>query len=167
MSIWTEYNNRTPAGVAGGLYDLTDHAVDSFRIDAADGKVKFGMGVVMGTTPGTDVTVPADASTLDKFVGIVMNGGANEMDVKGVIVVRNSSTQSVMRHGRVWARLAAEAEPAYGDQVHLITGGADAGCFSTTGGIAINARFITTAQNGIAAIELYNQLNAAPAASGN
>ena len=101
MSIWTEYNNRTPAGVAGGLYDLTDHAVDSFRIDAADGKVKFGMGVVMGTTPGTDVTVPADASTLDKFVGIVMNGGANEMDVKGVIVVRNSSTQSVMRHGRV------------------------------------------------------------------
>ena len=96
-----------------------------------------------------------------------MNGGANEMDVKGVIVVRNSSTQSVMRHGRVWARLAAEAEPAYGDQVHLITSGADAGCFSTTGGIAINARFITTAQNGIAAIELYNQLNAAPAASGN
>ena len=167
MSIWTEYNNRSPAGVAGGLYDLTDHAVDSFRIDAADGKVKFGMGVVMGTTPGTDVTVPADASTLDKFVGIVMNGGANEMDVKGVIVVRNSSTQSVMRHGRVWARLAAEAEPAYGDQVRLITSGADAGCFSTTGGIAINARFITTAQNGIAAIELYNQLNAAPAASGN
>ena len=167
MSIWTEYNNKTPAGVAGGLYDLTDHAVDSFRIDAADGKVKFGMGVVMGTTPGTDVTVPADASTLDKFVGIVLNGGANEMDVKGVIVVRNSSTQSVMRHGRVWARLAAEAEPAYGDQVHLITSGADAGCFSTTGGIAINARFITTAQNGIAAIELYNQLNAAPAASGN
>ena len=167
MSIWTEYNNRTPAGVAGGLYDLTDHAVDSFRIDAADGKVKFGMGVVMGTTPGTAVTVPADASTLDKFVGIVMNGGANEMDVKGVIVVRNSSTQSVMRHGRVWARLAAEAEPAYGDQVHLITSGADAGCFSTTGGIAINARFSTTAQNGIAAIELYNQLNAAPAASGN
>ena len=167
MSIWTEYNNRTPAGVAGGLYDLTDHAVDSFRIDAADGKVKFGMGVVMGTTPGTDVTVPADASTLDKFVGIVMNGGANEMDVKVVIVVRNSSTQSVMRHGRVWAPLAAEAEPAYGDQVHLITSGADAGCFSTTGGIAINARFITTAQNGIAAIELYNQLNAAPAASGN
>lgn len=56
---------------------------------------------------------------------------------------------------------------SYGDQVHLITSGDDAGCFGTTGGIAINARFITTAQNGIAAIELYNQLNAAPAASGN
>ena len=167
MSIWTEYNNRTPAGVAGGLYDLTDHAVDSFRIDAADGKVKFGMGVVVGATPGADVTIPADTSTLDKFVGVVMNGGSNEMDMNGVIVVRNSSTQSIMRHGRVWARLAAEAEPAYGDQVHLITSGDDAGCFGTTGGIAINARFITTAQNGIAAIELYNQLNAAPAASGN
>ena len=167
MSIWTEYNNRTPAGVAGGLYDLTDHAVDSFRIDAADGKVKFGMGVVAGTTPGTDVTIPTAASTLDKFLGVVMNGGSNEMDMNGVIVVRKSSTQSVMRHGRVGARRAAEAEPAYGDQVHLITSGDDAGCFGTTGGIAINARFITTAQNGIAAIELYNQLNAAPAASGN
>lgn len=167
MSIWTEYNNRTPAGVAGGLYDLTDHAVDSFRIDAADGKVKFGMGVVVGTIPGTDVTVPAAASTLDKFVGIVMNGGSNEMDMKGVIVVRDSSTQSVMRHGRVWARLSSEAEPSYGDQVHLITSGDDAGCFGTTGGIAINARFITAAQNGIAAIELYNQFGAAPVASGN
>ncbi len=163
MSIWTEYNNRTPAGVAGGLYDLTAHVVDSFRIDAADGKVKCGMGVVHGTNPGSDVTVPAEASTIDKFVGVVMNGGNNEMDMEGHIVIRNSSQQSVMRSGRVWVRLAADAEPSYGDQAHLILSGSDAGCFGTTGGLAVNARFITTAQNGIAVIELYNQLNAAPA----
>lgn len=162
MSIWTEYNNRTPAGVAGGLYDLTAHVVDSFRIDAADGEVKCGMGVVHGTVPGSDVTVPSAASTIDKFVGVIMNGGNNEMDMKGQIVIRNNSQQSIMRSGRVWVRLAADAEPAYGDQAHLILSGDDAGCFGATGGLAINARFITMAQNGIAVIELYNQLNAAP-----
>ncbi len=25
MSMWTNYTQSTPAGVAGGLYDLTDH----------------------------------------------------------------------------------------------------------------------------------------------
>ena len=164
MSIWSDYSSRTPSGVAGGLYDPAAHTVDSFRIEAADGAVKCGMGVVYGTTPGTDVSPPAAASTLDKFAGVVMNGGSSEMDMSGNIVIRGGSTQSVMRYGRVWVRLAANAEPAYGDQAHLILTGADAGCFGTTGGLAINARFLTTAQNGIAAVELYNQLNAVSAA---
>ena len=161
MSIWTEYNNRTPAGVAGGLYDLTAHVVDSFRIDAADGKVKCGMGVVHGTNPGSDVTVPAATSTIDKFVGVVMNGGSNEMDMNGKIVIRKDSQQSVMRSGRIWVRLASDAEPSCGDQAHLILSGNDLGCFSTTGGMAVNARFVTKAQNGIAVIELYNQIGGA------
>ena len=161
MSIWTDYSSRTPAGVAGGLYDLTDHVVDSLRINAEDGKVKCGMGVVQGTTPGTDVALPTEDSAISKFEGVVMNGGSNEMDMNGNIVIRSSSTQSVMRSGRVWVRLAKEAEPAYGDQAHLVTSGDDAGCFSTTGGLAVNARFLTTAQNGIAVIELYSQLSAA------
>ena len=156
MSIWTDYSSRTPSGVAGGLYDLTYHAVDSFRINAADGKVKCGMGVVHGPTPGSDVDLPAAGSTLDKFAGVVMNGGSNEMDMEGNIVLRNSSTQSVMRHGRVWVRLEADAEPTYGDQAHLILTGDDAGCFGTSGGLAINARFLTAAHNGIAAFVLFN-----------
>lgn len=164
MSIWSDYSSRTPSGVAGGLYDPAAHTVDSFRIDAADGAVKCGMGVVYGTTPGTDVSPPAAASTLDKFAGVVMNGGSSEMDMNGNIVIRKGSTQSVMRSGRVWVRLAADAEPAYGDQAHLILTGADAGCFGTAGGLAVNARFLTPAQNGIAAVELYNQLNAVSAA---
>ena len=36
MSIWTEYNNRTPAGVAGGLYDLTDHAELDLSVRSVD-----------------------------------------------------------------------------------------------------------------------------------
>ncbi len=159
MSMWNEYNNRTPAGVAGGLYDLTDHVVDSFRIDAPDGKLKCGMGVVQGTNPATDVTLPATGATLNTFAGVLMNGGSNEMDMENNLIIRNSSSQSIMRSGRVWGRLATGAEPAYGEQVHLILDGDDVGCFGNAGGLAINARFLTTAQNGIAVIELYNQLS--------
>ena len=142
---------------------MTDHVVDSFRIGADDGKIKCGMGVVHGTVPGTDVALPTASSTIDKFAGIVMSGGSNEMDMNGNVIIRSSSSQSVMRSGRVWVRLAAGAEPAYGQQAHLIIAGDDAGCFGITGGVAVNASFLTTAQNGIAAVELYNQLNAAPA----
>lgn len=44
MSMWTNYTQSMPAGVAGGLYDLTEHVVDS-RMNEAAG-LKFGMGVV-------------------------------------------------------------------------------------------------------------------------
>lgn len=46
MSMWTNYTQSTPAGVAGGLYDLTDHVVDS-RMNEAAG-LKFGMGGCSG-----------------------------------------------------------------------------------------------------------------------
>lgn len=56
----TSYNYTTPKGVAGGLYDLAPYQVDS-RVngEATPGVLKFGMGVVQGTTPGTNVVRPA------------------------------------------------------------------------------------------------------------
>ena len=70
MSMWTNYTQSTPAGVAGGLYDLTDHVVDS-RMNEAAG-LKFGMGVVQGKTAGKTVKLPATGATIDKFEGIIM-----------------------------------------------------------------------------------------------
>lgn len=35
MSMWTNYTQSMPAGVAGGLYDLTEHVVDSRMNEAA------------------------------------------------------------------------------------------------------------------------------------
>lgn len=157
MSIWTDYSGRTPEGVAGGLYDLTGHVVDSLCLE---GTVKCGMGVVFGSAPGDNAALPAAGAAIDKFAGIVLNGGTNEMDMNGDVVLPDGSTQSVMRSGRAWVRLAADAEPAYGDRVFLVAEGADAGCFSNTGALALNARFITKARNGIAAVELYPQLGA-------
>ena len=45
MSMWTNYTQSTPAGVAGGLYDLTDHVVDS-RMNEAAG-LKFGSNLLL------------------------------------------------------------------------------------------------------------------------
>lgn len=70
MSMWTNYTQSMPAGVAGGLYDLTEHVVDS-RMNEAAG-LKFGMGVVQGETAGKTVKLPATGATIDKFEGINM-----------------------------------------------------------------------------------------------
>ena len=52
-------------------------------------------------------------------------------------------------------RLAAAAKPKYGDDLHLIVSGDDAGCFGTTGGITVPGRFIGPASNGLAPVELF------------
>lgn len=78
------------------------------------------------------------------------------------LYVLNNQTVGVMRRGRVWVRLATGAAPAYGDALHMIVEGDEAGCFAKEGGIAIPGRFIGAASNGVAPVELYG----VPAASG-
>lgn len=170
MSVWTEYSQQTPKGTAGSLYDLTVHAVDSFRNEEDDGVLLPGVGVVHGTIPGTTVALPAADSTADKFLGVVMFGGSNELDMKNNLIIPNGYQVSVMRYGRVWIKLAADVEASYGDPVYLVTDGDDKGCFDVSdesGGIQINARIVETSSNGLAAIELYNQMHVAPAATGD
>jgi hypothetical protein len=60
-----------------------------------------------------------------------------------------------MRRGRIWVVLDADAEPEYGDAVHMVVMGDKAGCFSTEGGVTIAGRFIGSAQDGLAPVELF------------
>lgn len=169
MSLWTEYSQQTPKGTAGSLFDLTAHTVDSFRNQEADGVLLPGVGVVHGTNPGVDIALPAAGATADKFVGVVMYGGTNELDMKNKLTIPEGYQVSVMRHGRVWVKMAEGQEPSYGDPVFLVAGGDGAGLFKTSaeeGCIQINARIIEAGSNGLAAIELYNQMSTA-AAGGN
>lgn len=167
MSMWTEYTQQTPKGSAGSLFDLTVHAVDSFRNEEEDGVLLPGVGVVYGTTPGTDIALPTEEATADKFVGVVMYGGTNELDMKNQLNIPNGYHVSVMRYGRVWVKMAADEEPSYGDPVYLVTSGDEAGLFNVSGnGIQINARVIEVSSNGLAAIELYNQMHTAASAAG-
>lgn len=160
MSMWTNYTQSTPAGVAGGLYDLTDHVVDS-RMNEAAG-LKFGMGVVQGKTAGKTVKLPATGATIDKFEGIILNDVNRELDMQGELKLQPKSTVSVMSSGRIWVRLASGVAPKYGDPVFLVINGAGLGCFKTAADSAntlqINARFLGEKDNSeIAPIELFAQ----------
>ena len=84
------------------------------------------------------------------------NNRTTELGLDGKSMVRSGVSVGVMRYGRIYARLAKEAKPNYGDPVHMIVEGEDAGCFNTSGGEAINARFLSGADNGVAVVELFN-----------
>ena len=68
MSVQTSYTNATPRGIAGGLYDLSNHMVDSRRYNDTT-RLQFGTGVVIGENPGEDVAKPKAASSAADFEG--------------------------------------------------------------------------------------------------
>lgn len=166
MSVQTSYTNATPRGIAGGLYDLSAHMVDSRRYNDT-GTMRFGIGVIAGDSPGEDVRKPSAGASAAAFEGIVLNGGTTEQTMDGEVHILNGQTVSVMRYGRVWVRVSPDAQPAYGADAYLITDGDHRGNFTTkddtAAKIAVHMRFIGGRDNGIAPAELYNQKYDAPA----
>lgn len=160
MSVQTSYTNATPRGIAGGLYDLSSHMVDSRRYNDT-ARLQFGTGVVIGENPGEDVAKPKAASTAADFEGVVMNGGTTEQTMTGEVYVMAGQTVSVMRYGRIWVRVSPEAHPAYGKDAFLVTDGEQKGKFTTSDDsatkIAVPMRFIGGRDNGIVPAELYHQ----------
>lgn len=155
MSVQKTYGFATSKGVAGGIYDMYHYPVDSRFNEEENGALSFGMGVVPGTIPGSNVALPTSSSKAEDFEGIVVNGFDRQQDLDGKLFILNNQNIGVMRRGRIWARLAAAAKPKYGDDLHLIVSGDDAGCFGTTGGITVPGRFIGPASNGLAPVELF------------
>lgn len=162
MSAQTRYGFSTPMGAAGGIVDLAPYAIDTFLNEEENGVMKFGMGVVQGTIPGTLIKKPAEGTVAAKFEGITTNNRTTEYDMDGKLSVRKGVAIGVMRYGRIYGRIAAGVKPAYGEPVYLIISGKEAGCFTNAAGdsaIAVKARFLSgvdsTAQ--IAMIELFNQ----------
>ena len=165
MSAQTSYTQATPRGAAGGFFDLSDHAVNT-RINGETGNaMKFGMGVVQGTTPGSDIKLPGSTATSDKFEGITVNGYTSEMDRDGKVTLSPGVSVGVMEYGKIWARIKANDAPAYGNKLYLIVSGANAGLFTKTAGsdtIEVPGRFIGSKGTGdIAPVELYHQAAAA------
>ena len=154
MSAQTAYKYSTPMGVAGGIVDLAPYAIDTFINEEATGVMKFGLGVVDGTTVGTTVKLPT--ATNQNFEGVTVNNLTTELDMAGNLYVHNKAAIGVMRYGKIYVKLATGVSPTYGAPVYLVCAGDDKGCFTTSSSstMAINARFVSGASNGIAAIEL-------------
>ena len=167
MSAQTTYNQATPRGVAGGLVDLSAHAVNTRINGQADATLKFGMGVVQGSDPGSDIKIPATGATADKFEGITVNGYTNEMDMDGAVSISPGAAIGVLQYGKIWARIKSGDAPAYGDKAYLIITGTNAGRFTKTSGadtVEVAGRFIGEKGTGdVAPVELYYQ--AAPVAA--
>ena len=164
MSAQTTYNYTSTIGTAGGLVDLSPYAIDTFLNEEETGNMLFGVGVVQGSTPGTNVALPTEAATADVFEGVTTNNRTTEYDMEGKTHINEGAAIGVLRYGKIYVRVAADVEPAYGDALYLITSGDEAGYFtnSDTGTVAVKGRFIggvdTASQ--IAAVELFNQAQA-------
>lgn len=158
MSAQNSYRYTTPRNAPGGVYDLSPKAVNSRQ---GEGQLRFGIGVVHGSTPGTNVAAPTATATADKFEGIVLSTHTHEMDMEGVLTIKDGKTVNVMRYGRAWVRIEKDAEIAYGEDVYLITSGDEAGYFTNKDSeatkIAVSGTFIgASGVDGIAPVELFN-----------
>lgn len=158
----TAYGYNTPAGVPGGLFDLSNNDIVARSNEAETGKMKFGLGVTQGTDAGVGVKIPVSADTVDRFEGITVYQASTELDREGKIAIPNKATLSIMNYGKVYARVASSATVTYGSTAYLVTDGDEAGCFTNkddataTSKVEIKGRFITAASDGLAVIELFN-----------
>lgn len=161
MSGQLSYSYQTPKGVAGSLIDLSPHSIDSRVNGESSAKtMRFGMGVVRGDNPGTDVLVPNNDSENSQFEGLVLTGFTNQMDMGGKVIISPLQTVGVLRWGKAWARVANGIAPAYGEPLYVIKSGDDAGLFTNiaTDNLAVNGKFIGSLGTGdIAPVEIYNQ----------
>jgi len=143
------YRNKMQVGAPGLVYDSTPHVINSRAVEGDD--MLFGIGVVAGSVPGETVAV-GDG----QFEGITVNTWVKEHELGGPVSIREAGTISVMQWGRVWARLVPGSEPVYGDPVHVVSTGENAGLFSNTGGTVIEGARFYGGNNGddLAPVEL-------------
>lgn len=160
----TRYGFNTPIGAAGGIVDLAPYAIDTFLNEEENGVMKFGVGVVAGSKPGTNIALPVTGKAAADFEGVTTNNRTTEYNVDGSLTVVKGASVGVMKYGRIHVRVAAGATPEYGDAVYLVITGDEAGYFTNVEGsnVAIKGRFISgvDSASNVASIELYNQAQA-------
>ena len=164
MAVQMNYGEPS-RGMPGLLYDRANYDAvtrvnHNEKTEAEDGKLSFGCGLVPGADPRKDIHLPATGATAEKFEGVVMYSANTEMDDDGAVLLRKGQILDVCQTGKMWVQLADQAEPAYGQPVYLVITGDDAGKFTPTKGtnLAVKARFIGAAQNGIAPAQFAEQI---------
>lgn len=157
MAVQTSYGEPS-RGMPGLLVDRADYNAVTRRNAADTGKMFFGYGVVQGDEPGKNIALPATGATAATFEGVVMYSANVEMDDDGAVLLRNGQILDVCNSGKLWVQITDDAEPAYGGAVYLVISGDDAGKFTTeaTDTLAIKAKWLGEAENGIAPLKLYD-----------
>lgn len=161
-AVQTSYGFSSAKGVPGGLYDLSRHEVLTRQ---AEGKTTFGVGVVVGTNAGVDVTAPTTESAASDFEGVIVhNSVMTEMDMNNKVEIADKRTVGCLKYGKIWVKTGAKATPKYKEPVYLITGGDEAGMFTTaddaetTSKVKVNGIFLGVTDDGIANAEFYSTI---------
>lgn len=157
MAVQTNYNFGFAKGVAGGLFDLSNHEVASRQ---AEGVVQFGLGVVVGTNKGIDVKKPVAASAAEDFEGVIVHNSVMvELDMNNKLNIADKRTVGCLHHGKIWVQTGKDAAPAYKEKVFLITDGDETGLFTTSEDAAtkveLNAHYLGVSDEGIAVAEFF------------
>ena len=158
MAVQTNYGLSFPKGVAGGLFDLSAHEVSTRQAEGEG--ITFGIGVVVGTNKGTDVTLPSADSVDADFEGVVVhNSVMTELDMDNKLVIKGKRTVGCLHHGKIWVKIGKDAAPAYKERVYMITDGTEAGLFTTSEDpatkILLNGVFLGETDDGIANAEFF------------
>lgn len=156
MSAQTRYGYSTQRGIPGGLFDLTCYTIDTRANEEENGKLMYGMGVVCGSVPGSNIKLPAEGATVETFEGITVNGMTQQFDLDGKLFIRKGQHVGVIRNGRIYGRLAKDVTVAYGEKACLVISGDDAGKFTNVadGALAVGKFVSVDNTDGIAVIEL-------------
>ena len=155
------YAYQAPRGAPGSLLDISPYRIDSrANGEKQTGKLKYGMGAVRGSSPGSNVALPYSGVDASHFEGVVMTGLTTEMDIDGEVALREFATVGVLRYGSAWVRIVDGIDPEYGDPLYLVDSGSDAGLFTNdpSGGIAVNGRFGRERGTGLVhSVDIYDQ----------
>lgn len=154
------YSQNMRPAIAGTLYDLSPHTIDSC---IAQGNVGFGFGVIVGTDPQNQATIPA-ATFSTGFKGVAMiQSHEQPYNSTASTQYADKETMPVVRKGRVWVNFASGQAITAESAAYLIFSGADAGKWTNAAGagsvaVAVSgAKFITSntsTTGGVVAVEL-------------
>lgn len=130
MAAQLDYGYSTPKGIAGGIYDLSDHHIFTRQNEEADGIMGFGVVVVPGSSKGHSSKLPAEGAQREDFEGVVVHQANTEQDMNGKVIIRNGASMGVMRRGFIWAKIAPGCEPVYRKKGYVVVDGDYRGYFT-------------------------------------
>lgn len=146
------YSQNMAPAIAGTLYDLSRHRVDSYAVEGSN--IGLGFGVVAGTDPVKQAKLPNGSVAGFKGIAILQ---AKEHDANAAVIYKDKDTVPTIDAGRVWVPVvgAVTAEGA----AYLIHTGDNAGKWTDASGASqgavTGAKFKTsTTGDGIAVVEL-------------
>lgn len=130
MAAQINYSFSTPKGIAGGLYDISDHDIVTRMNDEADGNISYGVAAVVGKSKGQSIKLPVVSSAKADFEGIVIHAANTEQDMKGKTIVKNGASLGIVKKGNVWGKIVAGCVPEYKKTAYMVVDGDYRGMFT-------------------------------------